>query len=37
MMQFVSNLIFHFIDTLKDECRGNALRAHIRIGGHFMG
>ena len=22
---------------LKDECHGNALRAHIRIGGHFMG
>ena len=21
---------------LKDECQGNALQAHIRIGGHFV-
>ena len=23
--------------ALNDECRDNALRAHIGIGGHFMG
>ena len=23
--------------NLKGECQGHALRAHIRIGGHFIG